>query len=215
MTMTNLATLTIRNDILIGKYLPGAKLIPQELVSEKGLGISAIRDALRELTGFGLVDSIANKGTYVTQPPTFEEIVEIFKLRTIVEVDVAEEGAKKISSESIKEMEELHKSMGENGILAKDHFLLNRQFHMILYKVSGRQHLCKIINLLFDQVLLFRSLILSGFARIDFTNSNQEHQILLQGLKEGDIEMVKATILTNIKGGLKDIQKHYQISQNC
>ena len=97
MTMTELASWTLRNDILRGKYLPRARLVPAELSLETGLGISAIREAIRELVGSGLVNSIANKGTHIADPPSIEEIFEIYQLRYQVEGTVAQKGAMHIS----------------------------------------------------------------------------------------------------------------------
>ena len=131
MTMTELASWTLRNDILRGKYLPGARLVPAELSLETGLGISAIREAIRELVGSGLVKSVANKGTHLADPLSIEEIFIIYQLRYQVEGSVAQKGATQLSKADIEHMEKLNKLMGEKNIPVNDHFMLNREFHTL------------------------------------------------------------------------------------
>jgi DNA-binding GntR family transcriptional regulator len=73
-TMTEIAVRALREKILKGNLKPGARLIPVKLESELALGRVAIREAIRELSGSGLVESIPNKGTIVAAPPTLDEI---------------------------------------------------------------------------------------------------------------------------------------------
>lgn len=48
-----------------GRYSPGQRLVMAELVSDIGLGVSIVRDALRILGGEGIVELIPNKGARV------------------------------------------------------------------------------------------------------------------------------------------------------
>ncbi len=84
-TMTEFANQELRKGIINGRYLPGSRLKPVQLEQDMGLGRVAIREALRELTGSGLVQSIPNKGNQVTMPPSPEEMTTIFESRCIIE----------------------------------------------------------------------------------------------------------------------------------
>ncbi len=80
-TMTEIATEEIKDSILTGIYQPGSKIVPAHLEKELGLGKASIRDAIRELTGMGLLYNLPNKGTVVAEPISKEEIVEVFNIR--------------------------------------------------------------------------------------------------------------------------------------
>jgi DNA-binding GntR family transcriptional regulator len=67
-TMTEIAVRALRDQILKGNLKPGVRLIPVKLESELAVGRVAIREAIRELSGSGLVESIPNKGTVVATP---------------------------------------------------------------------------------------------------------------------------------------------------
>ena len=74
-TMADLATESLRERILAGGFSPGARLIPSELEETLNLGRMAIREALKELIGSGLVIQKANKGICVAAPPSIIESV--------------------------------------------------------------------------------------------------------------------------------------------
>ena len=80
-TMTEIATEAIKEAILQGNYKPSMRLIPAQLEKELNLGRVAIREALRELTGSGLVVSTPNKGAIVAEAVDSEEMLELFEIR--------------------------------------------------------------------------------------------------------------------------------------
>jgi len=210
--MTELASWTLRNDILRGNYLPGARLVPTELSAETGLGISAIREAIRELVGSGLVTSVANKGTHIADPPTMEEIIEIYKLRCQVESTVAQRGAANISKADIERMEKLDKMMGKKNLPVSDHFMLNREFHMLLYKRSDWPQLCNVITQLFDQVLIFRTIVFRDIATVDFGPVNEDHHMIISSIKKGDPGKVRTLIIDNLHKGLEGTKRYYKMT---
>ena len=67
-TMTEMAAQALREGILKGTLTPGTPLIPAKLEKELALGRVAIREAIRELSGSGLVESVPNKGNFVASP---------------------------------------------------------------------------------------------------------------------------------------------------
>jgi DNA-binding GntR family transcriptional regulator len=211
MTMTELASWTLRNDILRGKYPPGARLVPTELSAETGLGISAIREAIRELAGSGLVNTVANKGTRIADPPTMEEIVEIYKLRCQVEGTVAQRGAKHLSKTDVEQMEKLNRMMGKKNLPVSDHFMLNREFHMLLYKRSGWSQLCNVITQLFDQVLVFRTIVFRDISGVDFGPVNEDHRKIISSIRKGEPAKVKELVIANLKNGLESTKKYCHI----
>src|SRR3954453_9620210 len=58
---------SIQQMILSGERHPGSKLRQQELAERFGVAQGVVREALLELQGFGLVETIDNRGIYVSQ----------------------------------------------------------------------------------------------------------------------------------------------------
>lgn len=204
--MTELAMRSLRENILKGSLLPGTRLIPSKLESQLGLGRVAIREAIRELIGLGLVNQVSNSGAYVAKPPSIDELKEIFGMRILIEGEMVLRATNNISPKVIEILEELCHKMDVTKILAKDLFFLNREFHSVLYKLSGWEILYKFSSQLFDQVLIFRStmnndMYFEGF----YKEFNRDHWAILKALKNRDGEEVKRNLVNNLNRGLDQI----------
>ena len=74
----------IRRRLLHGEYLPGARLLTQELADEMGLSRTLIRETLQRFQGEGLVEWAPNRGVRVAKLSP-EEIVQIYEVRVALE----------------------------------------------------------------------------------------------------------------------------------
>jgi DNA-binding GntR family transcriptional regulator len=201
--MTEMAALALREAIIKGNLTPGTALIPAKLEGQLSLGRVAIREAIRELAGSGLVESIPNKGTFVAAPLTLEEIKEIYTIRYQIEAKAAALGAGRITEEDLKRMEALHAMMCDESLPILDYFLPNREFHFILYQASGWSYLYKLISQIGDRVLAFRSF--RHYTIGDPSIFNQQHQMILDALKAGQFKKVGQLVKENLRSGLDHI----------
>jgi DNA-binding GntR family transcriptional regulator len=78
----------LRKEILEGERPGGQRLVEQELTARYGVARHTLRAALRELAAEGLVRIEPNRGARVTRL-TAEDIVELYELRTALEVEAA------------------------------------------------------------------------------------------------------------------------------
>jgi len=150
-TMAEMAFLRIKGGILKGTYPPKAKLIPANLEKELGLGRIAIREALKELSGLGLVVLTPNKEARVAHPPAIEEIKEIFEIRCLLEGKAAQLATPQIPPQTFQGLQELHLKMSTHPVPFEDYFFLNKEFHLKIYENSGWRYLCRIITQLIEQ----------------------------------------------------------------
>ncbi|MBI4764346.1 MAG: GntR family transcriptional regulator [Deltaproteobacteria bacterium] len=210
-TMTEIAAHLIRERVLTGQYKSGTRLIPEKMEAELGLGRVAIREALRELTGSGLVVSLPNKGVVVADPPEPDEIKALYQARYALEGEAAFQATQRITPDVIGQLEEtaarmeaLAAQIEATPITAPfDFTLLNREFHLTLYEASGWKPVCRIINQLFDQTLIFRA---QNTAWIDIENVdyyNLEHRGIIEALRSGDAQKVRQRVVANISRGFK------------
>ena len=81
---SSLAYDSVRQFILDGRFLPGERLVEEDLAQRVGVSRTSIRDSLRRLAGEGLVRTEANRGTFVAEMSS-AEIDEIFQLRAVLE----------------------------------------------------------------------------------------------------------------------------------
>lgn len=145
--------------------------IPKEIELAEALGVSrtVIREALLRLRILGLIESKKKKGAVITSPDLFatfgksmnphildqETLKEVFEIRLVLEIGMADFIFKRITPKDIEELKE---------IVAKeppttDHHLFNIEheiaFHGKLYEITGNETLKKFQKLLlpvFDYV---------------------------------------------------------------
>lgn len=206
-TMSQIAFQTIKEGILKGVLSPGTRLIPAKLENDLKLGRIAIREALRELTGTGLVISKPNKGIIVSNPPKMEEIKEIFEIRYLLEGKAAYLATPKITMETVKNLESLHKRMCAGKSNFDDLFDINRDFHLIIYRAAEWDYLFQVITQLIEKVQVFRSRYPSPPEHIPVFN--RDHGKILSAIKDKDSERVSELIVTNIRRGMETMMSVY------
>ena len=214
MTMTEMALESLRKSIMRGELKPGTQLVPAKLEKKLSLSREAIRDAIRQIVGYGLAETITNKGTYVAQPLTLAELEEIFKLRFQAEPAIAAAALNHITNNQVKELEHMAaqmESLIESMENFADHFLLNREFHLNLYQPAGWNHLHRFIALWLDQILIFRSCLCRKEMYKDLSKCNEDHQNILEAIRERDPKRLKALVKANVQSGLENIKRNYSV----
>ncbi|MBQ9990792.1 MAG: GntR family transcriptional regulator [Lachnospiraceae bacterium] len=175
----------IREDILSGKYKDNEELKEVAIGEELGVSRTPVREAFRQLELEGLIHIIPNKGAYVTGI-TVKDVKDIYMIRSLLEGLCAKWATMNISKEQLEELEEnvylseFHASKGHSEQIAE----LDNRFHEILYEASGSKMLERQLRDFHGYVLRVRKKTLSKFKRS--TQSNKEHKLILEAIKEKD-----------------------------
>lgn len=74
----------LRSDIVSGELSPGTRLVELSLCSRFGVSRPVVREALRQLAAEGLVESVPNQGTVVTEL-TYEDARDLYEVRVSLE----------------------------------------------------------------------------------------------------------------------------------
>jgi len=146
-------------------------VIPKEIELSQALGVSrtVIREALTRLRIMGLIESKKKKGSVITSPDLFgmmsksmnphildqETLKEIFEIRLVLEIGMADLIFHRIKKEDIEEL----KKIVSNEPPATQYHLFNIEheiaFHGKLYEITGNNTLKKFQKMLlpvFDYV---------------------------------------------------------------
>ena len=99
-----------------------------------------------QVIGYGLAETVTNKGSYVAFPITLEELKEIFELRFQVEPKIAAKALQNITSQQLTALEDLCSNMEtihKQKESFPDYFIWNREFHLKLYQPAGWRYLLR------------------------------------------------------------------------
>lgn len=177
----------IRERILNGDY-PKGSLLRQEVLAETfGVSRMPIREALRNLEAEGLIIMQVSRSALVTDC-SIDEIDEVFRLRTVLEVELLRYAMPRMTSASLARSEalaeQLTQSYENNDI--KQWGALNTEFHLSLYQPAGKDLWLGMIQKLNNQV--DRYIRLQLVLDHDIRQASEEHQELCRLCRAGDIE---------------------------
>jgi DNA-binding FadR family transcriptional regulator len=142
-------------ELLQSRKLKVGDMIPKEIELVESLGVSrtVIREALARLRTMGIIESKKKKGSVITSPDVFgimsksmnphildqETLKEIFEIRLVLEIGMADFIFQKITSKDIEELKEIVK----NEPMSSESYLFNIEheikFHGKLYEITGNK----------------------------------------------------------------------------
>ena len=177
----------IKQAIIAGQ-LESAKIYSITELSETfEVGRTPAREALVILASEGLIDPIPRSG-YQVKPLSIHDMLEIFHLRSVLEVEGVGLAAERITDDDIYLLEE--NSRKEQEIVLNPHlddstqsyrngYDLNLEFHLTIARASGNKRLADLVEKLLNK--LERVL-----AHDPDIAEPQQHTEILEGLKRRD-----------------------------
>lgn len=142
-TVVDYAIYELREAMRTGRLAPGQRLIVADITAMLGVSAGPVREAIRRLTGEGLIEIVPHRGASVRQI-TLRDIEEIFELRGVVEGLAARLAAERpCDKDCLVELAQLMEDMGT--FVANDdaegYLRINTAFHDLIYRMSGNDRL--------------------------------------------------------------------------
>lgn len=191
----------LRDDIVTGVFPPGYKLNEPELAERYGVSRGPVRESLRLLEGPGLVRVVAGKGATVTSF-TRADITEIYDIRLELEGLGARIGTRHIDDRGLRKMKTLVTRMGKSLESPLTWVKLNDEFHMTLYRASGMNQLCDMINDLTVRVLPYVHLYISSPETLERTHP--DHPLLYEAVAARDEVLAEEITRRHLQPGLRE-----------
>ncbi|MGH3281565.1 MAG: GntR family transcriptional regulator [Trebonia sp.] len=186
----------LRQAILSRQFQPGQRLVERELVEATGASRTSVREALRELAAEGLVTSIPNKGTVVTEVSR-DEARQLYELRSGLE---ALAGRLFVERATDAEVEDLERALGvieESYRLGAGTLAAKDAFYDILFRGARNSQLRQVTASLHARVTYLRSFSLSQPGRL--TESLSELRDVMDAVKARDSDAVARACVHHIK----------------
>lgn len=185
----------VREAILSGEFSPGQFLRQRVLAARYGVSEGVIREALYRLEAEGLVELLPRKGTRVSRL-TVEDLYELYELRIFLEESLTRYALPNFTSEDMLRAERLLDQMSRERDPVR-WLSLNREFHAVLCRPSGRPRLLKLqeeLRIASDRYLRVSLAILNRF-----DIANQEHAQILEAYRRRDVEAAAALAGTHLR----------------
>jgi DNA-binding GntR family transcriptional regulator len=207
----------LKNKIINNELSQGKRVDLVSLSNELGVSWTPVREALHKLEREGLLKNIPNRGFFVAEIKE-EDLREIFQIREALEVLAIRLSTPLFTEKDIDTMENL---MKKSKLALKNNnrqIFINcdRVMHSLIIQRSGNKKLFGILENLSDFVHALRTRKISGLKGGERVGlAIQEHEALLEAIKEKDIEKASVAMSAHLRSSLEYYLKHLsEISQN-
>jgi DNA-binding GntR family transcriptional regulator len=204
-SLTDAVVMSIRDDVIAGRYVPGQQLAEATLAQTLGTSRGTIREAMRVLADLGLVSLSAHRGGFVTTI-TPERAREIYTMRALLESFAARIAVERgIDSETLANLEvrldAIVRAATPGDVTAMVE--ADMQFHLALSAAAG--HRLLIEHLAAIHTHSRRLLVYSDLYRPDFEVVVGRHLSLIETIRAGDPEAVERAVSEHITQVGEDI----------
>jgi DNA-binding GntR family transcriptional regulator len=190
----------LRGAILNGTFKPGERLVESAIAEQLGISRAPVREVLSALEREGLVVNIPRRGNFVLDF-TDKDIEEIYSLRLLLELGALERAATRLTEADAQEIQDL---IDQLGVLTARGGDLER---IVEADLLIHERFCRAADhgRLFDAWNSIRwqtQLLISVTSRTTYdypTQPKQNHQIILEPLKTGDLEAAKSALTVHMR----------------
>lgn len=143
-----------------GDFKRGEKLPPQEELAKRlGISRTALREALKELSYRGLIDTRHGTGTFICE--NFVEIKEILEARRILEPQIAFLAAQRADKSELDFLAALADKMAKSAKAGDfaEFSSMDLQFHCAISEMAKNRALIRLFSSVKDMMLLQQNLV--------------------------------------------------------
>jgi len=139
--------LGVEEMILCGGFRSGSKIKQLSLAKQFGVGQGVVREALIELQAMGLVESVDNRGIYVTQINR-KKLVDSLEVRAAIEGMAVRLCCDRCSRADRRELKGIVNKIYQQVQVgsAEEAASLDREFHHSLVQLSQNDELLRVVN---------------------------------------------------------------------
>lgn len=198
---------SIRNAILREHYPSGHHLTESFLASHFGVSRTPIRVALARLEGDGLIETIPNRGAFVTGW-TDADLEEVYTIRIRLEPLACRLAAGRMPEPVLAHLDNLANEMLNRLDEAKPGWVdacteLNAELHDEILQASGSPRLISIVRSLTEVLVVRRTINL--YPRDALKLNFHQHAQIIQAIRQNDGTWAEALMSAHILGGRQAI----------
>lgn len=186
--------------IYSGEIQPGDRLNEAALALRMGTSRGPIREAIRMLTGLGLVTAVPNRGVFVREI-SVREMLEIYELRALLFGFAAERACEHLDDSHRIKLERLLGKMDAaceagNGTA---YYELNLSFHALILQLSGNQRAHQAYDDHVKELHLFRRSFFNSPGNM--RRSNAEHRAIFEAIVNRDARRARTLAERHVQSG--------------
>lgn len=210
---------TVKERLVSGGYLAGSKLSVEALRMEFQVSKQPIMEALRLLSGDGLVEIIPQVGCVVASYP-IQEVADFYQMFAGFEGAIAEAASTRRTKAQIARLAEVSAQIGalranpDPAIRASDYRLLNRMFHQTIHLMSGSRIMADTSRRMWDlSDFLINTTGVSKPLSTATAQRHDDHEKIRSAIEAGDAATARFEMERHIVGTVDVIHTEVATSE--
>ncbi len=189
----------IKDRILKFSLRPNERIRALDIAEELGISRTPVREALSRLEQEGLVVRDSGWG-YLVKAMTLAEVVSLFRVREILEVEAAREALGRRNTESSNSLSRLLVASERHWSARKipEFQKASRGFHAELARLSGNVFIEHMLSTISDRIRILAAMVLQRHAARG-AQMIEENRAILAALEAGDAAKLEASIRLHVR----------------
>ncbi len=206
-----LSMITIEKRFSVGDKLPNEI----ELSEELNVSRTTLREAVRILVAYNLLEIRRGKGTYVTkkvleQPQDLEQLSavkvnakDLYEMRLIFEPEAAYLAAVRGTDAEIKRILDYGKRIEDEIRNGKDRTEDEHSFHKAIAQATHNEFMNKLMPILYQAIS--KGVVLSAQSKNAINNTIGDHRMIMEFLEQRNAEGAKNAMKIHIMHAIKEL----------
>ncbi|MDQ6419724.1 GntR family transcriptional regulator [Paenibacillus sp. LHD-117] len=202
----------IKQQILDGELNPGDRIIETKFAKDLGISQTPVREAIRLLSGEGIVTIVPNKGPLV-RAFHMKDVFEVYSLRAVYEGLAIRLAVKNASDEDIRHLQEFYESMeaklNDNSVpsLLKDSLYI----HQSIISLSRHERLIHMYKTISFQIALVNRMLGSTSTK---QKEVEQHWELIDALNRRDADYAEGIMRAHIHRSYREFADMKEIDNS-
>ena len=198
--------------IVIGQLAGGSKIPERDLCTQFGVSRTPLREALKVLASYGLVQLEVNRGAWVSKV-TIDDVEEVFPVLGALEALAGEFACRNISDNDIQAVRALHDRM-IHSYQQKDmdtYFTLNQKIHRSILLAAENATLTRSYQAL--SLRMQRARYLANVPEARWAQAVAEHEQIIYFLEARDAAKLPRILVDHMKANERSVL-NWLLSEN-
>lgn len=187
----------LKNNILAGKWAVGEKIPSETELSEIfGVSRSTVRQAIRSLADYGLIEVKLGAGSFVKQQDTGlfingvirsklkqEDLLEVLDFCCVMEGGIAEMAALHATPEDVETLQQIQNGLNSTSTDFEQKARLDKEFHLKIAEMTGNSLVIQTFTIISEPL---EKTIYEMYNTLGPSEGTKFHQQVIEALKKRD-----------------------------
>ncbi|MCE8007159.1 GntR family transcriptional regulator [Aestuariivita sp.] len=195
----------LREGLLIGEWMPGAKITARNVAKQYDVSLTPARDAMTRLANEGGL-LLSETRMYSIPKLSAEDYLDVTRVRLALEPMATELATARITDQAVHDLQRINEDMRDcvEAGRYQDGLILDSRFHLGLYRFCGSPVLWQVINNLWLRIGPTRNMLSKTYRR--GLSGYSFHQKILSALAQRDAALAAKLIRRDLKLGASKLE---------